>query len=746
MTDTWIIQDIEKQIAHRNLVVMIDPLGQCSFLLPHIQKKKYTILKTDDAYTEEWQKVKEELFIRYEAETKHKQDKLIIYTTRPQSELTFLFDYCFTHGCIDLSNPGEWLRKKLFTSTGLQVSMDSPMLLSAAKLGLGKDLSWWKKILQNLEDLVSMDDEFLPFVSDPDGYLKKLQPDVKRLFEEKLFEMLGQPYRNIPAQTLATEMVNNIFSSLYHNRMGAELLTVYHKWLDSNAYADTLSSYIAKYKADANMDIWAVHRDHCFEKVDLAQLDHIVRHLRDKAEVREKLHIVKQRIKSRKAVRFVPSWWEDVVTIIEFDSTPLASCNTLAKVSLFYTSQFHKLDRAIRNIYAMFIQNENIVRPLQEHYESLNHELLQHWFDHRSQYASDQQGYLPQLLSTAKPGIAIIVGDGVRYEIAAYVISKLKDKCEISTSIMYADLPSETEHNMSALYVGNKEVLPVHKDREKKLLEITKKDITYLNLEALHYGVKADYLILTYKDIDNVGEKLQLGAIKLFSEFENILTDKIQLLLSMGYREVHLVTDHGFVLTGLLDESDKIDANVTGKKDVHERFIRTVQKQNNADWLEFDMNYGEYKYMYMSKSHRPFKTRGTYGYSHGGCTPQELIIPNFIFSKSKEATDQLPVTIINKAELGNVPSDLFILKIQGKKGHNDLFGSQRKIQVKLYVGNIEYLSSDIFTIESESVISKEFSMNGNTEVKTVILDAISQEQLDTTIIKKSNDRDFGGLM
>jgi hypothetical protein len=39
MTDNWIIQDIEKQIAQRNRVVIIDPSGECAYLLPHIEKR-----------------------------------------------------------------------------------------------------------------------------------------------------------------------------------------------------------------------------------------------------------------------------------------------------------------------------------------------------------------------------------------------------------------------------------------------------------------------------------------------------------------------------------------------------------------------------------------------------------------------------------------------------------------------------------------------------------------------------------
>ena len=412
------------------------------------------------------------------------------------------------------------------------------------------------------------------------------------------------------------------------------------------------------------------------------------------------------------------------------------------------------MDRAIRNLYSAFLQEEAIIRPLQEYYESLNHELLQQWFTHThpreigmpAQYKTNQQGYLPNLLKNATKGIAIIVGDGVRYEIADYVATALEKQFIVEKQTMYADIPSETEHNMSALYVGNNEVLAIHKDREKRLTEATGKDITYMNLEALHYGVNADYLVLTYKDIDSSGEKLQQGAIKLFEEFENVLKEKITLLLNMGYREVHLVTDHGFVLTGLLDESDKIDPLSIGKKEVHERFIRTVEKQSNSEWISFEEPYAEYKYVNVSKNHRPFKSKGVYGFSHGGFTPQEVLIPNFVFRKEKAVTSGLEVSISNKKDLANVTGELFGIKLQAATSGSDLFAASRKVQILLYANNKLYSESDIMTLESGKLALKDFSFKGHTEVQAVLVDAQTQEQLDTVIIKKSNLRDLGGLL
>ncbi len=746
MIDKWFLEDMEHLINKRNRAVILDPEAQCRFLLPLLESKGYTILKTDSSLIEEWQTVKEELFLRHKAETVHKDDHVIFYVTREQDKLSFLFDYCFTHGCLDLSNPVEWLKMKLFANTGLQVQMDSAMLLSAGKLGVGKDISWWKKILQNLEELVSLDDEILPFLHDPDRYLKDKDVDIRRLFEEKLFDLLGQPYMKKPPKTVADEVVKRLLDDLAYNNISPFLLQLYYRWTDSESYSSSLKNYIGTYKLDKVIDPWTVHPDHCFEELDQQALQQLAKHIRDESYLSEKLAFIKIRANNTKVRRFVPDWWLNVITLLEFDSNLLTACHSLDAVVTFYTQHFSKVDRAIRNLYVYFLQEKDIIRPLQEYYESLNYELLQKWFDYSNEYQADQQGYLVGLFKNTKPGIAVIVGDGIRYEIAEYIAQALEKNFKVEKQIMLADMPSETENNMSALYVSDGEVLPIHKDREKKLTELTGKSITYMDLEALSYGDKVDYLVLNYKDIDSAGEKLQQGAIKLFSEFEQVLTDKITQILNMGYHEVHLITDHGFVLTGLLEEADKIAPDATGKKEVHERFIRTADKQINNDWFVIKESYGEYNYVYAAKSHRPFKSKGSYGYSHGGFTPQEIVIPKFCFSKEKSIASGLKVNISNKQELKEVTGEFFDIKLQADSKDTDLFAFHRKVQILLFAGNANYSSSNIITMESGEIQSVEFSFQGKMEIKAVLLDAETREQLDVSNIKKSNARDLGGLI
>lgn len=747
MTEQWFIKDINKLIQHRKRVVLLDPTGQCSFFISVLETAGFTILRTKGSDIPQWQQEKEELFLRHQAETTHKDVPVVFYVPKSQDKLSFLYDYCFTHGCLNLSTPQDWLKSKIHTHTGLQVNLDSPMLLTAAKIGIGKDLVWWKKIVQNLDDIINLNDELLPFLHDPEQYFSTKESDIRRLFEEKIHELLGQQYIAKPALTLAGEVVKKMLDGLAFNEISETLLELYYKWADSTTNRPSLETYIRNYRNSNNNDPWNAHPDHCFEKLDILALQKMAENARDKSWITDKLQKLKPRINSSKAKHFVPVWWKDISVLFSSDVTQLTSCTSLNAVIEYYTTTFSLVDRAIRNLYIHFLNEEAIIRPLQEYYESINHVLLNAWYDYHHEYRSDQQDYLPALINRSAPKTAIIVGDGVRYEIANHVASELQKHYKVEKDIMLADMPSETEHNMSALYLGGNQVVKLHSDREAGLVAATQgRDIGFLTLENLHYGINQDFLILTYKDIDKAGETLQLAAVKLFAEFEAVLIEKISLLLKMGYQNVYLVTDHGFVLTGLLAEADKITANVTGQKDVHERFIRAVDKQSNGDWLEFKVPYGEYKYVYAAKNHRPFKSKGVYGFSHGGFTPQEIIIPKFRFSRIKEITSQLDVAIINKTTLSNVTGELFVIKLEGAKSSADLFASQRKIQIKLYAKNTEYQCSEIINIESGMALDKEFSFNQNSEVKAVVIDAVSLEQLDTVNIKKSNDRDFGGLL
>ena len=83
------------------------------------------------------------------------------------------------------------------------------------------------------------------------------------------------------------------------------------------------------------------------------------------------------------------------------------------------------------------------------------------------------------------------------------------------------------------------------------------------------------------------------------------------------------------------------------------------------DWIERQSNFEGYDYQYYAKTDKPFVSRGSYGYAHGGLTPQECIIPIYCFSKDGVG-ESLKVTILNKTDLQSVTGAYFTIKIKGE--------------------------------------------------------------------------------
>jgi len=54
--------------------------------------------------------------------------------------------------------------------------------------------------------------------------------------------------------------------------------------------------------------------------------------------------------------------------------------------------------------------------------------------------------------------------------------------------------------------------------------------------------------------------------------------------------------------------------------------------------------------------------------------------------------------------------------------------------------------SDVFTIQRDELITKEYTFDGNSELEVHLLDAQTKQQLDKTVIKQNKDRDLGGLL
>lgn len=301
------------------------------------------------------------------------------------------------------------------------------------------------------------------------------------------------------------------------------------------------------------MSVLDTHPDHCFMELDRLYFKQLSVALENNEYIIGFQQYVDNRTKSKKAEAYKAEWLKDVKVLLDFKNEKLYEINTVSQLANYYQSHFAPLDSAIRHLYVAWLQEEKLLRPYQYRYEQYNKELLDRWFGLADEYKPTQRNFIADKLS-GNGRIAVIVCDGLRLEIAESIADKLKVKGK--KNIAFAELPSVTENGMSSLF-GCAEVEDVAQTRYSNLKTVIP-DVEIIQLERLNSGVTANKLVLMFGDIDQVGEKKQLAGLKDINAYEAFVSEKINDLFSMGYGKVYLTADHGFVITGILDEADKI--------------------------------------------------------------------------------------------------------------------------------------------------------------------------------------------
>jgi hypothetical protein len=525
------------------------------------------------------------------------------------------------------------------------------------------------------------------------------------------------------------------------------LETVYHGWLDSVSCKPSFSRYLSHYVLPSDIDIWAASPNHPFRQIDEKWLAETGKHIGNKGEMPKYLERIKQRNQSKQALSLGIVFWSDVITLLEFDSKNISYLSSFAECVNFYTNHFCKLDTAIRNLYAEFLNKKRLLEPFQERYKEIVSIFLDKWFKCFDGYQENQTGTLQRIIDGNSLKTAIIVGDGVAYEIADQIAAKVSQKFKLTRNTIIADIPSETENNMSRIYMANGELESIQSNREKYLSgQNVDTTINFIRLDDVNEEARpAQFLICTYKDIDDMGEKLQQKALKYFAEAIDFFAEKIAQLLNSGYAKVYLITDHGFVLTGLLSEADKISVPPECVAKVAERYLKTKEKES-LPGEKYVVKEECGTYLYFSKSMNPFKSIGGYGFSHGGITPQEIITPFFCWERTNVSSQLLAVSFENKNDLKSVTGELFQLKIRSGKGTDDLFSMDRKVYLVFFSKKAQVNKSDVFTISRDQLVTKEYTFDGNNEIEVQLLDVETKEQLDKVVIKQNKARDLGGLL
>ena len=385
---------------------------------------------------------------------------------------------------------------------------------------------------------------------------------------------------------------------------------------------------------------------------------------------------------------------------------------------------------------------------MQEYYRKILQVFLDKWFTYfQEQYQEEQSGLLKKIIKENKPPVAIILGDGISYEVAQEIVKGIATEYKIEDTVLCGNYPSITENNMSKIFTTSEGILKTRAERGQVLLKELKQEIKFNKLDELSISSVPENCTVFYAaDMDSISEKEGQNALKYYNRIIKNIQEKIECLFKCGYKKVFLISDHGFVLTGLLEEADKIGFEAPqGEK--FERYCFSKKKIDNlpVHIIGFKKPYKEFEYIYFSTTLNPFKTPGPYGFSHGGITPQELLIPYLQIEKFSEDVNKLQIEIVNKDELSSVVGDIYPVRLKAGINPGDIFSSERKIIIVMVKDKHEFSQSDIISIREEKEIIREFNFYAYDEFEIIVLDAQSKTRLDSGRVKRNITRDLGGL-
>lgn len=741
MLDKWFIEDIQTGLKTANRFVIIDPEESCSKLMNVLKKKN--VAPIFNAPTEV-----EELKVKYELEKDYNNEKAIIYTTIPLDKLVWLREYCETGSKLEITFLHRYITEKVTKKLHFDLSSQPENIIALGKLSIGRKQDFWDNVKATGEANIFPTEEVLAFLANPEKKFKSWDKEAQNLFVDLLSQHTEHSLSNKPAKTVANELVKALFNFIHSGKNNSFYNDLYSKWIDSKIYESSLIQYLKSYKIPADIDGWSLPANHPFREIDIKWLEELSTHISDKKWIRSHMPMIYNRSREQILALLETEWWKDIYVLFDFDISKVTEIQSINDAIEYYKSKFYKVDTAVRHLYTAFLSDKKGLKPIQEYYQQLTLQYLDKWFTYfSSEYKENQTGYIKSIITENDPPIAIIVGDAISFEVSQEIVGQLDSSFRNSEGILRGSFPSETENCMSRLFSETRDILPDRSKRHKALLDETHEKIEFMELDDVSPAHKPnDYTILYSADVDELSERKNQNALKYYKEFIAGVGEKIATLFGCGYQKVILVSDHGFVLTGILEESDKITIESKGGKKAERFYLSTEKaKDKKGSIIEIEEPHKEYKYQYYSKSMNPFKTRGTYGFSHGGITPQELLIPNLVFEKSDDDYNKLNVEISNKTDLKDVVGDFYQVIVKGGEFSGDAFSTERKVMLIFSKDKKEFNRSSIITVKTREQEKLEFEFEKYDEFDILIIDAKSKSTLDSCKINRKLARDLGGL-
>lgn len=324
---------------------------------------------------------------------------------------------------------------------------------------------------------------------------------------------------------------------------------------------------------------------------------------------------------------------------------------------------FEKLRELVENIYTNDYLNNITANWSKSFVEDDGHTRLDNQLDFFSKYVKFK-----------KERVVVIISDALRYEVGRTLFEKLQadERCEAKISAMQSVLPSITSFGMAAL-LPHKEItisndykvlcdgLPCADLKQREaILQTAKPNSRCIQFDEIKNSSQAkmreiltgqDVVYVYHNQIDARGDK-PASENEVFVACEEAVVEIIKLIRDINARgNTHsfvITADHGFIYKrDKLSESDKISGiGNAGKRYAISDANLSLDGVVSIPMSTYLRSQEEYRYLLSPVGSDLFKAAGAgLNYVHGGCSPQEMIIPVIEVKTERSRVDTMNASV-----------------------------------------------------------------------------------------------------
>ena len=398
-----------------------------------------------------------------------------------------------------------------------------------------------------------------------------------------------------------------------------------------------------------------------------------------------------------------------------------------------YVKDYYLIDKAYRKFYYYYdncIEKEEL-NDLKERIENVYNnwylqELSIKWFNSLEKGTSwridglkYQDNFYREFIKFGKERTFVIISDGLRYESAEELASKLTNerKGKVELGFMQGVLPSYTKLGMASLLPNKKieindkyDVLvngissngtenrnTILKMENPNSLAITYDKVMDMDRDEIRKAFTGlDVIYIYHNAIDARGdhaatEREVFAATEL--AFNEIITLVNKLVNRVSAASIVITADHGYLYKrNAIEQSDKISGVKLDDGEDSRRFILTPNKNEVEGTVAFSMDYllgeGSNKNVIIPRGTSRFKVQGAgANYVHGGAMLQEVVVPVIKFKNDRSTSS------VNDIRKANISLTSITRKITNIITYLEFF-QEEKIQDKVIAQRIKCYFED----------------------------------------------------